>query len=100
MVTGRLGGSAQKGSHSQSFSFGGAAASMTTPRLPGAQYNLGPPGGPPESHGEGPTEVEGPSVLCHCGLPCNKLEAKTEKNAGRCNLAVEEPYACTIMVDC
>ena len=86
MVTGRLGGSAQTGGHSQSFSFDCAAASMTTPRLPGTHYGSVPPGGPPEFDGEGPTEVEGPPVLCHCGLPCNKLEAKTEKNAGRCNL--------------
>ena len=92
----RLNGStAQAGSQSQSFSFGGAAASMTTPRLPGT-YG-GPavegvpflPAGRNDFGGEGPNEVEGPAVMCHCGLPCNKLEAKTEKNAGRCRIKLE-----------
>lgn len=37
---------------------------------------------------EGP-KVEGPRVMCACGLPCAKHEAKTERNAGRC--AAEQP---------
>ena len=59
---------------------------MTTPRLPSAYTEAGPlpHTGTGKFDNEGPDEVEGPAVLCHCGLACNKLEAKTEKNAGRC----------------
>lgn len=59
---------------------------MTTPRLPSAYTEAGPlpHTGTGKFENEGAEEVDGPAVLCHCGLACNKLEAKTEKNAGRC----------------
>ena len=61
-----------------SFSFAGDAPASgihSTPKLPGTEHQDAayPP----------PDEAEGPVVLCHCGLACNKLEAKTEKNMGR-----------------
>lgn len=66
-----------------SFSFAGEAATSaahSTPRLPDTEHAAQhedyayPP----------PDKAEGPVVVCHCGLACNKLEAKTEKNMGRC----------------
>lgn len=64
-----------------SFSFAGdAAASGThaTPQLPGSNV-------PGQQHDPPPPdEAQGPIVTCHCGLACNRLEAKTEKNMGRC----------------
>ena len=65
-----------------SFSFAGdapASGMHSTPRLPGSEHAA--------QHQDAdyapPDEAEGPVVLCHCGLACNKLEAKTEKNMGR-----------------
>lgn len=88
----RPGGLHAPASQGNSFSFhGNTATSATTPRLPRAGYNDGAAalGGGPDTFKqelEG-HEVEGPLLTCHCGLPCNKLEAKTEKNAGRCALS-------------
>ncbi len=80
-------GGAPMASQGTSFSFhGNSAASANTPKLPGACYNGAAAGGAYSEDGQqdpGGHEVEGPVVLCHCGLPCTKLEAKTDLNAGR-----------------
>ena len=64
-----------------SFSFVGDAAASgahSTPRLLSAQHAA-------QQHRDDyrpPDEAEGPIVVCHCNLACNKLEAKTERNMG------------------
>ena len=78
------------GSQMNSFSFGGhtAGSAAPTPQLPGPAQGASAGAVPGAAGGqdlaqEGAPEVEGPQVMCHCGLPCNKLEARTERNAGR-----------------
>ncbi len=66
-----------------SFSFAGEAAASgmySTPRLPEAEHAAQQQH---DSEYPPPDEAEGPVVVCHCGLACNKLAAKTEKNMGR-----------------
>lgn len=63
-----------------SFSFAGDRTGVQpTPELPGAEHSDF--GQQPDQ--ALPDEVQGPVVTCHCGLACNRLEAKTEKNMGR-----------------
>lgn len=70
------------GKPASSFSFAGdrgASALHSTPGFPDAEA--------PDQHSAytAPDEAEGETVVtCFCGLACNRLEAKTEKNMGRC----------------
>jgi hypothetical protein len=66
-----------------SFSFhGGTAGSLApTPQL--RPHAAGQEEQQVQYQDDGPPEVEGPPVMCNCGLPCSKFEAKTERNAGR-----------------